>query len=155
MSKSMRFKAPVIDDVLSSNVDAVLQERLFDLFGYAMRSVAVTRFHTDDFATSRSTGCDGFTLAMRQVFPGKRDAWAGAFERGEQRLEVIGYLESAPVWPGRPGHEFALQSIGAKCYGIFCMSLNAPSSSGLICTHRSPQQFVAAVCFSGLRELII
>ncbi|AMP40382.1 hypothetical protein [Ralstonia solanacearum] len=98
MSKSMRFKAPVIDDVQSSNVDAVLQEPLSDLFGYAMRSVAVTlvreaRFHTDDFATSRSTGCDGFTLAMRQVFPGKWDAWAGAFERGEQRLEVIGHLE--------------------------------------------------------------
>ncbi|WP_197378080.1 hypothetical protein [Ralstonia pseudosolanacearum] len=99
MSKSMRFKAPVIDDVQSSNVDAVLQEPLLDLFGYAMRSVAVTlareaRFHTDDFETSRSAGCDGFTLAMRQVFPGKRrDAWVGVFERGEQRLEVLGHLE--------------------------------------------------------------
>ncbi len=99
MSKSMRFTTPVIDDVQSRNVDAVLQEPLFDLFGYAMRSVAVTlareaSFHTDDVESSRSAGYDGFTLAMRQVFPGRRrDAWVGVFERGEQRLEVLGHLE--------------------------------------------------------------
>ncbi|MCK4165495.1 hypothetical protein [Ralstonia pseudosolanacearum] len=98
MSKSMRFKTPVIDDVLSSNVDAMLQERLLDLFKYAMRSVAVTlaraaQFETSDFANTAVSGCDGFTLAIRQIFPGKRDAWLGVFENGEQQLEVIGHLE--------------------------------------------------------------
>ncbi|MDO3524754.1 hypothetical protein [Ralstonia pseudosolanacearum] len=98
MSKSMRFKTPVIDDVLSSNVDARLQERLLDLFEYAMRSVAVTQaraaqFETSDFANTAVSGCDGFTLAIRQIFPGKRDAWLGVFENGEQQLEVIGHLE--------------------------------------------------------------
>ncbi|AUS43859.1 hypothetical protein ACI2S5_22925 [Ralstonia nicotianae] len=98
MSKSMRFKAPVIDDVQSSNVDAVLQEPLLDLFEYAMRSVAVTlaraaQFETSDFANTAVSGCDGFTLAIRQVFPGKRNAWSGIYERGEQRLEVLGHLE--------------------------------------------------------------
>ncbi|MBX9432392.1 hypothetical protein ACQZ32_13945 [Ralstonia pseudosolanacearum] len=98
MSKSMRFKTPVIDDVLSSNVDAMLQERLLDLFKYAMRSVAVTlaraaQFETSDFANTAVSGCDGFTLAIRQIFPGKRDAWLGVFESGEQQLEVIGHLE--------------------------------------------------------------
>ncbi|MCD9228247.1 hypothetical protein ACPPTR_20205 [Ralstonia pseudosolanacearum] len=98
MSKSMRFKTPVIDDVLSSNVDAMLQDRLLDLFKYAMRSVAVTlaraaQFETSDFANTAVSGCDGFTLAIRQIFPGKRDAWLGVFENGEQQLEVIGHLE--------------------------------------------------------------
>ncbi|MDO3609268.1 hypothetical protein [Ralstonia pseudosolanacearum] len=98
MSKSMRFKTPVIDDVLSSNVDVMLQERLLDLFEYAMRSVAVTlaraaQFETSDFANTAVSGCDGFTLAIRQIFPGKRDAWLGVFENGEQQLEVIGHLE--------------------------------------------------------------
>ncbi|MDO3515171.1 hypothetical protein [Ralstonia pseudosolanacearum] len=98
MSKSMRFKTPVIDDVLSSNVDAMLQDRLLDLFKYAMRSVAVTlaraaQFETSDFANTAVSGCDGFTLAIRQIFPGKRDAWLGVFENGKQQLEVIGHLE--------------------------------------------------------------
>ncbi|ARS57891.1 hypothetical protein ACI2S5_26315 [Ralstonia nicotianae] len=98
MSKSMRFKTPVIDDVLSSNVDAMVQDRLLDLFKYAMRSVAVTlartaQFETSDFANTAVSGCDGFTLAIRQIFPGKRDAWLGVFENGEQQLEVIGHLE--------------------------------------------------------------
>ncbi|MGA3946844.1 hypothetical protein ACI2VH_16520 [Ralstonia nicotianae] len=77
----------------------VLRGNELRLFRYAMRSVAVTlvreaSLHTDDFETSRSAGCDGFTLTMRQVFPGRRrDAWVGVFERGEQRLEVLGHLE--------------------------------------------------------------
>ncbi|MCF1444409.1 hypothetical protein ACI2VK_24210 [Ralstonia nicotianae] len=95
---SQRFKQAVIDDVQSNHVGAALQERLLDLFEYAMRSVAVTlvreaKFHTDDFVTSRATGCDGFTLAIHQIFPGKRNAWAGVFERGGQRLEALGHLE--------------------------------------------------------------
>ncbi|AXV83177.1 MULTISPECIES: hypothetical protein [Ralstonia solanacearum species complex] len=98
MSKSMQFKTPVIDDVLSSNVDAMLQDRLLDLFKYAMRSVAVTlaraaQFETSDFANTAVGGCDGFTLAIRQIFPGKRDAWLGVFESGKQQLEVVGHLE--------------------------------------------------------------
>ncbi|MFV8628128.1 hypothetical protein ACNRDB_01395 [Ralstonia pseudosolanacearum] len=98
MSKSMRFKTPVIDDVLSSNVDAMLQDHLLDLFEYAMRSVAVTlartaQFEISDFANTAVSGCDGFTLAIRQIFPGKRDAWLGVFERGGEQLEVIGHLE--------------------------------------------------------------
>ncbi|MET2529411.1 hypothetical protein SNK19_13055 [Ralstonia pseudosolanacearum] len=60
-----------------------------------------------DFANAKATGCDGFTPAIRQAFPGKRDAWAGVFESGGHRLEVIGDLEPigqkssgarAPIW---------------------------------------------------------
>lgn len=36
----------------------------------------------NDFANAKATGCDGFTPAIRQAFPGKRDAWAGVFESG-------------------------------------------------------------------------
>ncbi|MHA6896873.1 hypothetical protein ACQUJT_22750 [Ralstonia pseudosolanacearum] len=98
MFKSMRFKTPVIDDVLSSNVDAMLEDKLLDLFKYAMRSVAATlaraaQFETCDFANAGGSGCDGFTLAIRQVFPGERDAWLGVFESGELRLDVVGRLE--------------------------------------------------------------
>ncbi|MHC6082081.1 hypothetical protein ACYT85_02400 [Ralstonia solanacearum] len=72
--------------------------RIPDLFKYAMRSVAVTlaraaQSDTSDFANTGVSGCDGFTLAIRQIFPGKRDAWLGVFESGEQRLEVVGHLE--------------------------------------------------------------
>lgn len=98
MFTSMRFKTPVIDDVLSSNIDAMLEDQLCDLFKYAMRSVAATlaraaQFETCDFANKAVSGSDGFTLAIRQVFPGERDAWLGVFESGEQRLEVVGHLE--------------------------------------------------------------
>ncbi|RIJ86661.1 hypothetical protein RSP822_09225 [Ralstonia solanacearum] len=98
MFKSMRFKTPVIDDVLSSNIDAMLEDKLLDLFKYAMRSVAATlaraaQFDTSDFANTAVSGCDGFTLAIRQVFPGEREAWLGVFESGEQQLEVVGHLE--------------------------------------------------------------
>lgn len=61
----------------------------------------------NDFANAKATGCDGFTPAIRQAFPGKRDAWAGVFESGGHRLEVISDLEPigqkssgarAPIW---------------------------------------------------------
>ncbi|MDB0510887.1 hypothetical protein LBW59_25325 [Ralstonia solanacearum] len=72
--------------------------RIPDLFKYAMRSVAVTlaraaQSDTSDFANTGVSGCDGFTLAIRQIFPGKRDAWLGVFENGEQQVEVVGHLE--------------------------------------------------------------
>ncbi|MDB0529796.1 hypothetical protein AB6Q13_23530 [Ralstonia solanacearum] len=72
--------------------------RIPDLFKYAMRSVAVTlaraaQSDTSDFANTGVSGCDGFTLAIRQVFPGELDAWLGVFESSEQRLEVVGHLE--------------------------------------------------------------
>ncbi len=98
MFKSMRFKTPVIDDVLSSNIDAMLEDKLLDLFKYAMRFIAAAlaraaQFETCDFANTGVSGCEGFTLAIRQVFPGERDAWLGVFESGELRLEVVGHLE--------------------------------------------------------------
>ncbi len=98
MFTSMRFKTPMIDDVLSSNIDAMLEDKLLDLFKYAMRSVAATlaraaQFDTGDFANTAVSGFGGFTLAIRQVFPGEREAWLGVFESGELRLEVVGHLE--------------------------------------------------------------
>ncbi|WP_197340989.1 hypothetical protein [Ralstonia solanacearum] len=98
MFTSMRFKTPVIDDALYSNMDAMLKDKLLDLFKYAMRSVAATlaraaQFDTSDFANTGASGCDGFTLAIRQIFPGELEAWIGVFENGEQQLEVIGHLE--------------------------------------------------------------
>lgn len=57
---------------------------------------------------------------------------------------------------GLPRPRFsAFKPLDAERDSIFWMSLNASSSSGLVCTRRPPQQFVAAACCSGLRKLVI
>jgi len=92
------FKTAVIDDVTSRNIDASLQDHLLDLFESAMKSVASTlareaKFDTTDFATAKGRGCDGFTLLMSRTRADSRDGWFGAFQRGDERLDVIGHLE--------------------------------------------------------------
>lgn len=91
---SNRFKHAVIDDVTSHNIDASLQDNLLDLFESAMKSVATTlareaKFDTTDFATAKGRCCEGFTLLVSRT----RDGWFGAFQRGDERLDVIGHLE--------------------------------------------------------------
>ena len=95
---SNRFKSAVIDDVTSRNIDASLQDNLLDLFESAMRSVATTlvreaKFDTADFATAKSRGCEGFTLLVSRTRIESRDGWFGAFQRGDQRLDLVGHLE--------------------------------------------------------------
>lgn len=95
---SNRFKNAIIDDVTSRNIDAGLQDDLLDLFESAMKSVATTlareaKFDTTDFATSTARGCEGFTLLISRARTDSRDAWFGAFQRGDERLDVIGHLE--------------------------------------------------------------
>lgn len=95
---SNRFKRAVIDDATSCNIDASLQDNLLDLFETAMKSVASTlareaKFDTADFATARGRGCEGFTLLVSRTRPDSRDGWFGAFQRGDERLDVIGHLE--------------------------------------------------------------
>lgn len=95
---SNRFKRAIIDDVTSSNIDASLQDNLLDLFESAMKSVARTlgheaKFHTTDFATAKGRGCEGFTLLVSRTHAYSRDGWLGAFQRGDERLDVIGHLE--------------------------------------------------------------
>jgi hypothetical protein len=96
---SNRSKTPIIDDVTALNVDANLQANLLDLFESAMRSVATTlvreaQFDTTDFATAQARGCTGYVLRMRRASADSRDVWLGTFEKGNQRLEVMGHLES-------------------------------------------------------------
>ena len=95
---SNRFKHAVIDDVASRNIDASLQGHLLDLFESAMKSVATTlvreaKFDTTDFATAKARGCEGFTLLVSRIRADSSNGWFGAFQRGEQRLDVIGHLE--------------------------------------------------------------
>ncbi len=95
---SNRFKKAVIDDVTSRNIDANLQDNLLDLFESAMKSVATTlvreaKFDTTDFATAKARGCEGFTLLVSRTRADSRDSWFGAFQRGHERLDVIGHLE--------------------------------------------------------------
>lgn len=95
---SNRFKKAIIDDVTSRNIDAAQQSNLLDLFESAMKSVATTlvreaKFDTSDFATAKTRGCEDFALLMNRARTDSRNEWVGAFQRGEQRLDVIGHLE--------------------------------------------------------------
>ena len=95
---SNRFKSAVIDDVTSRNIDASLQDNLLDLFESAMKSVATTlvreaKFDTTDFATAKQRGCEGFALMVSRTRVDSPDGWFGAFQRGDERLDVIGHLE--------------------------------------------------------------
>jgi len=95
---SNRFKRAIIDDVISRNINANLQNHLLDLFESTMKSVATTlvreaKFDTTDFATAKARGCEGFTLLVSRSRADSRDGWFGAFQRGDERLDVIGHLE--------------------------------------------------------------
>ena len=95
---SNRFKKAVIDDVTACNIDASLQENLLDLFESAIKSVATTlvceaKFDATDFATAKMRGCEGFTLLVSRAGTDSRDGWFGTFQRGDERLDVVGHLE--------------------------------------------------------------
>jgi hypothetical protein len=95
---SNRFKKAFIDDVSPRSIDETLQASLLDLFEYAMKSVATTlvreaKFDTSDFATAKERGCDGFALLLSRARANSRNEWFGAFQRGDQRLDVVGHLE--------------------------------------------------------------
>ena len=95
---SNRFKKAVIDDVSPRGIDEALQASLLDYFEYAMKSVATTlvreaKFNMSDFATAKEHGCEGFALLVSRARVDSRNEWFGAFQRGEQRLDVIGHLE--------------------------------------------------------------
>lgn len=95
---SNRFKNAIIDDVSPRGIDEALQASLLDYFEYAMKSIATTlvreaKFNTSDFATAKERGCEGFALLVSRARVDSRNEWFGAFQRGEQRLDVIGHLE--------------------------------------------------------------
>ena len=95
---SNKFRIAVIDDIISRNIDANLQSNLLDLFEAAMKSLATTlireaKFDITDFATAKARGCEGFTLLVSRACADSRDGWFGAFQRGDERLDVIGHLE--------------------------------------------------------------
>lgn len=95
---SNQFKKAIIDDVTSRNIDTGLQDNLLDLFESAIKSVATTlvceaKFDTTDFATAKTRGCEGFTLLVSRARADSRDSWFGAFQRGDECLDVIGHLE--------------------------------------------------------------
>jgi hypothetical protein len=95
---SKQFTKTVIDDVSSRSIDDALQANLLDLFEYAMKTIAATlareaKFDTSDFATANERGCEGFALLVSRARAESRNEWFGAFQRGEQRLDIIGHLE--------------------------------------------------------------
>jgi len=95
---SNQFKKAVIDDISSRSIDEALQASLLDFFEYAMKTVSTTlireaKFDTSDFATAKERGCEGFALLVSLARADSRNEWFGAFQRGEQRLDVIGHLE--------------------------------------------------------------
>jgi hypothetical protein len=95
---SNKFKKTVIDDVSSRSIDDALLANLLDLFEYAIKTVTATpvreaKFDTSDFATAKERGCEGFALLVSRARTDTRNEWFGAFQRGEQRLDVIGHLE--------------------------------------------------------------
>ena len=95
---SNRFKTAVIDDFTARNIDATVQDHLLDLFESAMKSIATTlvreaKFNTTDFATAKVRGCEGFTLLVICARAESYDVWFGAFQRGDERLDVGGHLE--------------------------------------------------------------
>lgn len=94
---SSSFKNAVIDDATSRNIDTGLQNHLLDLFESAMKSVATNllreaKFDTTAFATAKARGGEGFTLLVSRTRADSRDGWFGAFQRGDERLDVIGHL---------------------------------------------------------------
>ena len=93
-----RSQKAIIDDVSTRCIDETLQMSLLDLFEYAMKSVATTlvreaKFDTSDFATAKVRGCEGFALLVSRARADSRNEWFGVFQRGEQRLDVIGHIE--------------------------------------------------------------
>ena len=93
-----RYKKAIIDDVSARNIDSETEANLLDLFEYAMKSVASTlvreaKFNTTDFATAKGRGCAGFDLLVSLTYADNRIALIGAFQRGDERLDVIGHLE--------------------------------------------------------------
>lgn len=95
---SNRFKKAVIDDVSPRSIDETLQASLLDLFECVMKSVATTlvreaKFDMSDFATAKERGCEGFALLVSRARADSCNEWFGAFQRGDQRLDVIGHLE--------------------------------------------------------------
>jgi hypothetical protein len=67
-------------------------------FPFAMKTVATTlvregKFDISDFASAKERGCQGFLLLVSRARSDSRNEWFGAFQRGEQRLVVIGHLE--------------------------------------------------------------
>lgn len=95
---SNRHKKAIIDDVVPHNINADLQHNLLDLFESAMKTVATTlvreaRFETRDFASAKRRGCEGFTLLVSRARTDSRTDWSGIFQRGDERLEVMGHLE--------------------------------------------------------------
>ncbi len=92
------FKKAVIDDVSSFCIDDALEASLLDIFESAMKKVATTlvreaKFDIRDFASAKERDCQGFSLIVSRARSDSRNEWFGAFQRGEQRLEVIGHLE--------------------------------------------------------------
>ena len=95
---SNRYKKAVIDEVSARNIDSKTEANLLDLFEYAMKSAASTlvreaKFDTSDFATAKERGCESFSLLVSRARADSSNEWLGAFQRGEQRLDVIGHLE--------------------------------------------------------------
>lgn len=95
---SNRFKRAVIDDMTSRNINTNLQDYLLDLFESAMKSISTTlvreaKFDTTDFANAKALGCEGFTLLMTRAHHDSPGAWLGSFQRGDERIDIIGHLE--------------------------------------------------------------
>lgn len=88
-----------VDEVNSRNIDSKVQGKLIELFGEAIVSISQTfareaKFNTTDFTSTKPEGCEGFVLLISRARADSNKVWFGAFQRGDERLEVIGRLSS-------------------------------------------------------------
>ena len=55
------------------------------------------KFDTTNFATAKARGCEGFVLLVSGARADFRDKWFGAFQRGDERLDLVGHLEVSGI----------------------------------------------------------
>jgi hypothetical protein len=98
INMSNQFKRAIIDDILSENIDSLMQNNLINIFISVMKTTARMQarqavFDTTDFATSHQIGCDGFLLTVTRARADSANEWIAVFHRDKQRLDLIGHLE--------------------------------------------------------------
>ena len=88
-SMKLLFTKPIPPNPAPSKIIPIISETLYIyLIGFHE-----AKFDITDFATAKARGCEGFTLLVSRTPADSRDCWFGAFQRGDERLDVIGHLE--------------------------------------------------------------
>jgi hypothetical protein len=100
-----RHPIPVIECRQGINVADDEREYLLALFRSVIASVAWSRarraiFYSGDFDGPEKQDMAGFVLIVRRIETRTTTLWQGVFERGQERLEVLGAInEPATGFP--------------------------------------------------------